>query len=347
MPSVLLQFKTSKKQEKPHLIIADRNNSKCLKTKREYGVYYTVNNPFNLNPFRQWAKCINLFYHTILEPFAGSNNIVKLLSGQIGGYTSYDIMPSCPNVIRKDTMKNFPVGYKVCITNPPWLSSYFASRNKIPFPKNLPYNNIYKFCLELALKHCEYVAMILPASFLTTKLFHHRLNSIILINGLLFEATQNPTCLALFNKDKSEDIKIYENNKFLGSFHDLKRKLDLLEKNNNKINVKFNVPEGEIGIRNIDNTKGESIKFCKGEELNKYDIKSSSRLFTRVHIENNVVITTALIDKFNKILNDFRVSTNDIFLTPFKGLRKDGRYRRRLDYNLAKTIINVGLRQKI
>ena len=40
------------------------------------------------------------------------------------------------------------------------------------------------------------------------------------------------------------------------------------------------------------------------------------------------------------MLNDFRRETYDIFLTPFKGLRKDFRYRRRLDYALARNIVN-------
>ena len=34
-----------------------------------------------------------------------------------------------------------------------------------------------------------------------------------------------------------------------------------------------------------------------------------------------------------------RASTYDVFLTAFKGLRKDGKYRRRMEYRLARDII--------
>jgi len=40
------------------------------------------------------------------------------------------------------------------------------------------------------------------------------------------------------------------------------------------------------------------------------------------------------------MLSEFRKETHDIFLTPFKGLRKDLKYRRRLDYALARNIVN-------
>ncbi|MCL2038821.1 MAG: hypothetical protein FWG85_00145 [Bacteroidetes bacterium] len=47
-----------------------------------------------------------------------------------------------------------------------------------------------------------------------------------------------------------------------------------------------------------------------------------------------------LIDMLNDRLARFREDTNDIFLTPFKGLRKDNKYRRRLDYALARKLIS-------
>ncbi len=47
-----------------------------------------------------------------------------------------------------------------------------------------------------------------------------------------------------------------------------------------------------------------------------------------------------VIAQANIILGDFRDDTSDLFLTSFRGLREDGDYRRRLDYNLAKMILN-------
>jgi len=48
----------------------------------------------------------------------------------------------------------------------------------------------------------------------------------------------------------------------------------------------------------------------------------------------------AAIEKLNENLIKFREETKDIFLTPFKGLRKDKKYRRRLDYALARRLIS-------
>ncbi len=47
-----------------------------------------------------------------------------------------------------------------------------------------------------------------------------------------------------------------------------------------------------------------------------------------------------LIKRLNDNIEDFRNETNDVCLTPFKGLRKDvGVYRRRMDYALARDFI--------
>ena len=47
------------------------------------------------------------------------------------------------------------------------------------------------------------------------------------------------------------------------------------------------------------------------------------------------------VQKTNNELSEFRNSTKDVFLTPFKGLRKDGMYRRRMDYQLARNFIST------
>ena len=46
-----------------------------------------------------------------------------------------------------------------------------------------------------------------------------------------------------------------------------------------------------------------------------------------------------LIAKSNEILNVYREETSDALLSPFKGNRKDGTRRRRLDYSTARAIL--------
>jgi hypothetical protein len=47
-----------------------------------------------------------------------------------------------------------------------------------------------------------------------------------------------------------------------------------------------------------------------------------------------------LIDESNGILKEIRNMTQDVFLTSFKGIRKDGKYRRRLDFGIARLILD-------
>ena len=55
-----------------------------MQNKRELGQYYTQENPFNHPLFKKWM--VETGYNeddTILEPFAGANNIPKLM-GDVG-----------------------------------------------------------------------------------------------------------------------------------------------------------------------------------------------------------------------------------------------------------------------
>ena len=88
------------------------------------GVYYTnLGNPFELKPFQDWAKKINLKNLEVLEPFAGENHIIKWLkeSGIKCKSTSYDIKPKSADVSiyssagtirlsikKQDTLRKFP-----------------------------------------------------------------------------------------------------------------------------------------------------------------------------------------------------------------------------------------------
>lgn len=62
----------------------------------------------------------------------------------------------------------------------------------------------------------------------------------------------------------------------------------------------------------------------------------SSRSITRI----NLSLTDGQIAGLNDEFSKFRRDTRDVFLTPFKGLRKDGMYRRRLDYGLARRFVS-------
>lgn len=304
--------------------------------KRANGRYYTEENPFRLKPFQSWAHEIAITSKKILEPFAGSNNLVEMLKDLdlCNNYASFDINATAKEVKKRNTIKSFPKGFDVCITNPPWLARNSATRRGLPFPK-CAFDNLYKYCLSLCLSNCESVGAILPASFLQSGLFRDRLQKYILIHDPIFSDTENPVCLALFDK-KSNQVDVYYDEDHLGSLDSLE---ESLPKSCHDYRVRFNDPEGDLGFISFDNTKNSSIRFCHASDIAGYEIKPSSRFITRIGGEfDNIGL---LIARLNRMISQFRKETKDVFLTPFKGIREDGSYRRRMDFALARKFINA------
>ncbi|MCQ2570926.1 MAG: hypothetical protein MJ154_01615 [Candidatus Saccharibacteria bacterium] len=241
----------------------------------------------------------------------------------------------------EDTINNYPKGYKVAITNPPYLSKNSATRRGLKYP-DTDYDDIYKLCLDVMLRNTPYVAAIVPETFLTSRLFHKRLHSVISLTCKMFSDTDCPVCLALFvpEKEAPKSFDIYRMNELLGSYSELTANdvRDVLG-----IAWKFNDPNGEIGIWCIDNTREESIFFGRGEKISSGDIKNTSRSITRVGGFPEGINIDEFIDACNEILAKYRAGTKDVFMASFKGLRIDGLYRRRLDFATARRIMNLAL----
>ena len=305
--------------------------------KRANGQFYTLGNPFALSPFQEWAEEVSLGDSHILEPFAGANHIINSLQklDLCNGFTSYDIEPADKFVQFRDTIDHFPKGFETCVTNPPWLARNSATRRKLPYP-NTAYDDLYKHCLELCLFYCKHVAALIPASFLQSGLFRERLCSYILLHDRgMFNDTDNPVCLALFNTQKNSRIKIHYDNEFVGYLDELE---SMIPAPIQRRRVRFNDPEGNLGFISFDNVRKPSIRFCEVNEIKDYPIKVSSRFFTRISGEFDEIPN--LVKNLNRRIEDFRQNTQDLFLTPFKGIRKDGRYRRRMEFVLARRFIN-------
>lgn len=321
------------------------NNGDQVDTKRMLGQYNTITNPFKHELFAKWMTFIPADSE-LLEPFAGNNNIPKLMfeAGYNFDWLCYDIDNNRPNLFpqysieERDTIDDFPCNNRVCITNPPYLSKVSASRRKIEY-SYYDYNDLYMTCLEKMLLCCDYIAAIIPETFLTSGLFRERLYGIISLNEKMFNDTECPVCLALFVMKPCNDFYIYNGNKLLGTFNELS-KFCLDNYNNGLIDWKFNDKLGNIGVNCVDNHHKNDIYFHYGEIINPERIKRSSRAYTRIsglpkHIDRDKFILYC-----NTILDNYRFNTKDIFLTAFKGLRSDGKYRRRISFNILKQIMN-------
>lgn len=307
------------------------------RVRRRFGQYYTTNyNPFLLRPFRDWADAARLGEGKLLEPFAGGNHLVYMLraAGWSGRCASYDLRPGHPSVKHRDSIADFPPGHRNCISNPPWLGRSSAARRRIPYP-DTPYDDLYKHCLSLALDRCENVAFLVPASFLHSRLFRDRLSSVAFLHHLAFDGTENPACLAMFRGEGARRASVWHDDERIGDLASLERHIPA-GRRSVAARLRFNDPRGELGLVGIDDTHAPTIRFCRGADL-PHAIRHSSRSVTRI---GGIRAGNDVVGRLNRGLEKFRAATRDVLLTPFKGLRDDGKYRRRLDYGLARRLIS-------
>lgn len=227
--------------------------------KKEFGQFYTQQNIFELKPFKEWFLNIpENKRKVVLELFAGSNGLIDMLSntGMIQEFKSYDIEPRRYDVIKRDTIKRFPNGYYTVITNPPFLAKNAATRKGLDYQLSEmdDFNDLYLKALDTCLKGAEYVAIIIPESFIVSPLLKYRLKAVISLNiKNLFKDTEQPVCLALFNPEEQKDFSVYRNDEYIGEFNEIKKKtFKWLNKN---------VPEANSFKKDVENTKSEKAIF--------------------------------------------------------------------------------------
>ncbi len=331
-----------------------------MKNKIQHGQFYTQGNCFNHATFVEWYNQIpNNQDLKIIEPFAGANNIIRLID-EVGlsiphsQWASYDIEPEAvaentvPDVKlqKRDTLKDYPSGFDICITNPPYLAKNSAKRKGMNIDFGM-HADLFEISLGVMLANSKYVAAIIPESFISRGIFTERLHAVISLNYEMFDDTDFPVCLALFNAEPSEDYDIYIGDSLVGKAKEIESKakklLAISEKNN--IKIKFNDPQGQLGLRAVDGTKKANISFVQGNTIDSSSIKISSRAITRISFEKKYsdAELNLIIEKSNKILAKYRELTKDVFMTSFKGLREDSYYRRRLDFKTAADIIRKAI----
>jgi len=327
----------------PKFTVADSTGTEDP-DKRIDGRYLTASNPFFHSAFLSWFAQLGAT-PLLLEPFAGANALPRMMRaiGLDGTWGYFDIAPLAPEVVQQDTLANFPAGYDAVVTNPPYLSRHFARRKGLEVD-HLPwgeYNNLYKVSLERCLANTGYVAAIIPESFLTTGIFTERLVAVVSLTTQMFNDTDMPTCLALWGPTPQSDFEVWRGTRLLGMYRSLAQQLDMPECASR---ITFNDPAGLIGLKAIDGTTGPTIAFVPASEIPIEKIKHSARLVSRIRIDDlGSDQVDAVIAAANKRLNAYRVKTGDVLLTAFKGLRNDGEFRRRLDFDTARRVLAAGL----
>lgn len=316
----------------------------AIHKKQTLGQFFTTNDFWLKNHILEFIKSTPA---TIaFDPFAGNGDLLRVAKKIGFKKTKGFDLDSNLNWIKNDSLLFIPkIDNSIIITNPPYLTKYSASRKGVyesvrKYFDICKYDDIYQLAIERCLIN-DYGIMIIPETFINSKFSKSRLVSITIIEDQLFNDTENPICVICFdNKNKPyNQVKIYKNDKFIGDLEYFEKLRRVPHKN---IYIKFNSPKGQIALRAVDTTNPErQIAFMRPEQMdyNLSNIRNSSRLITVIELNANNEIIDKIIDHSNNLLIDFRRRTEDILLSPFKGNKKNGERRRRLDYLTARAIL--------
>ena len=284
------------------------------------------------------------------DPYAGGGDLLKVAKEKLGfaNVKGLDIDESLNWQINDSLLAIPHVDNAIIITNPPYIAKQSASRKKIDLSKyfNLTdYDDVYLIALDRMLDAQEKVVAIIPESFINSSYRKKDLlHSITILEENPFEDTENPVCVACFDhisKNLSE-VKVYKNEKYVDS---LKAINDIRIEPNYSIKITFNTLKGWLGLRAIDSTDDKTYINFNFKENFKYDweknIKVSSRHFSLIDLDIPKKVRSEFINECNNLIKELRKKSSDILLTPFKGNTKKGVRRRRLDFRLARAIMEA------
>ena len=195
------------------------------------------------------------------------------------------------------------------------------------------------------LKAQKYVVAIVPESFLNSNFrYKNLLHSITILEDNPFEDTENPVCVVCFDgvSKSLHKVLVYKNSTFINNFATI-QKIRLLPQN--ILDIKFNDKTGWLALRAVDSTDDKNWIHFDFKEAIKYDwdnnIKISSRHMSLINLDVPFSCRSNFIYTANKIINQIRQESCDVLLTPFKGNTKSGVRRRRLDFKLARAVLEM------
>ena len=338
------------------------------KNKRDLGQFFTRDSVWLRPHVQQHIQALRGDYGACVDPFAGDGHLLNLAQ-EFGFEThGHDIDEHIclskgwgkPN----DSIRNVVHHEKAFVlTNPPYLAKNSAKRMKSPMveyfqPDNVPLpstsrlnvlDDLFKLAIEQTLAQYDDSIWIVPESGIQDleQLPHwkQRLHSVTILEDNPFNDTEHPVCVMIFSASNPLN-EVWKNDTFLGFYNDLRRFHQQAVNGPAHVTpMKFNVAEGNLGYRAVDGTKGDGsmrIKFCRGDELGyaRTNIKVSSRHLTYIETELEGALLDKAIVEANHLIDVYRKTTHDVFLTAFMGNTKTGKRRRRLDYKLARRIFN-------
>jgi len=316
------------------------------------GSFYTTKSGWLTDQVRQFLeKALSESNGYLLDPFAGDGHLLEaiksdpVLGPRVKQATGFDIQGELFPF--NDSLVSIPNPQRaVIVTNPPYLANHSAKRKGVDqlvakYFANSTQKNLYRIALEKALESADYVVAIIPETFLLSTFTKHRLELAVVIQDSLFGDTDAPALVACFTKDDCADARIFTGNQSIGTLSEI---LALRDSTAPKHTIVFNDRNGRIGLRAVDGSDGKTpIAFVAARDFEypSDSVAVSSRLMTYLDLpEIGEADLAAVIEQANGILLQIRLASGDLVLAPFKGNDRNGKRRRRLDYGLARKILN-------
>ncbi|MEN9955994.1 MAG: hypothetical protein RLY34_801 [Actinomycetota bacterium] len=330
------------------LVSADRERFIEIDTdKVSRGTFYTTDESWLNGPVRVFINQALLSSASVLDPFAGDGHLLELVRREFGA-AIFGLDIAGDKWARNDSLVNIPnPGGSMIVTNPPYLANHSASRKGVSqmvatYFDGSDYDNLYKIALDKCLAIADFVVAVIPETFLLSSFDKSRLQVVSVIEGDLFSDTEAPAVVACFGPaGAATNADVYVGEKRIGLLGEI---LDLRRgRSRSGIRIVFNDPAGRIGLRAVDaQDVSRRIEFIFGDfEYKRSKVKESSRLMTYLDIpELSDEELQKVIVKANALLAQLRQKSCDLVLAPFKGNDKSGNRRRRLDYALARQLLN-------
>lgn len=284
------------------------------------------------------------------DPFAGGGDLLNVAANELGFSKTKGLdIDETLNWENNDSLLFIPhIEGAIIITNPPYIAKQSASRKKIDLSKyfsNSSYDDVYLIALDKMLDAQKNVVAIIPESFINSSYKQkQKIKSITILEENPFEDTENPVCVVCFDgiiKSFSE-IKVYKNTSLINTLDKIQA---IRLEPNNSVKITFNTLRGWLGLRAIDSTDDKTFINFDYKDNFKYDwehnIKVTSRHFTLIDVDVPSEKRNSFIKRCNEIVKQVRIDSADILLTPFKGNTKKGVRRRRLDFRLARAIMEI------
>ena len=314
------------------------------------GKFYTQKASWFTMPVRKFFENHIRTNTYILDPFAGRGDLLDSLSQRYKVICKgYDLSEG--KWLVNDSLAHIPNPHAALIcTNPPYLAKHSAKRKGV-FEKvqhrYMKYYDLYEVAIARSMEAAKAAIFIIPETFLHSTFPKDQLKAVSVIMENPFNNTENPVCVACFEsaeRDGEKKAKVYIGDQYICRMSALRRK----KKNAGRDkNIVFNDPAGNIALKAVDGINPDDrIRFEKPGNFyyGRERVKSSSRLLTYINIKdiNNNEIER-LLKTLNQNLETVRAETADLLLSPFKGNNKAGKRRRRLDYSLARHLIEWSL----